>query len=104
MLNLELAISTAQHLPTELTVSLAIKLNYIFKCPRLVALMHSKKIKPRNGPRANCCDKIHNRKRPFFSVSALGKSTILLVKNAILSEQCGIVSQVGGNKMEIVTS
>lgn len=40
----------------------------------------------------------------FFSVSALGKSTILLVKNAILSEQCGIVSQVGGNKMEIVTS
>lgn len=38
-----------------------------------------------------------------FSVSALGKSTILLVKNAVLPEQCGIVSHVGGNKMQIVT-
>lgn len=64
--------------------------------------MHSKKIKPRNGPTANCCDKIHNRNF-FFSVSVLGKNIILLVINAILSKQCGIFSQVGGNKMQIVT-
>lgn len=39
----------------------------------------------------------------FFSVSVLGKNAILLDTNAMISEQCEILSQVGGNKMQIVT-
>lgn len=39
----------------------------------------------------------------FFSVSVLDKNAILLDTNAIVSEQYEILSQVGGNKMQIVT-
>lgn len=65
--------------------------------------MHSKKIKPRNGPTANCREKIHNRKCSLFLFVFLGKNAVLLDTNAILFEQCEILIHIGGSKMQIVT-